>query len=76
MRRSSLRLFLAGVLVACILGCGWLMYSLSGIYRTTSSNDLRALARSCTDSTYHLRYCLGLVPTVPAMYPSLYQSER
>lgn len=76
MRRSSLRLFLAGVLVASIVSCGWLMYSLSGIYRTTSSDDWRALARSCTDSTYALRYCLGLVPTVPAMYPSLYQSER
>jgi hypothetical protein len=74
MRRSRLRLIVAGILVACIASCGWLMYSLSGLYRTTSSDDLRALARSCTDSAYHLRYCLGLVPTVPSIYPSLYQA--
>ena len=76
MRRSMLRLIVAGILVVGIASCGWIMYSLSGMYRTTASADLRMVVRSCTDSTYHLRYCLGLVPTVPAIYPSLYQPTR
>lgn len=76
MRRSSLRLVVAGILLVCVASCGWLTYSLSGVYRTTTSDDLRLLARSCTESAYNLQYCLGLVPTVPPIYPSLYQSTR
>jgi hypothetical protein len=76
MRRASLRsMILASILLLCIGSCGFLIYSLSGIYRTTPAKELVILARSCTDSAYHVQYCLGLVPTVPAMYPSLYRSE-
>jgi hypothetical protein len=76
MHRASLRSkFLAAILLACMGSCGFLLYSLSGIYRTTPASDLVTLARSCTDSVYNVQYCLGLVPTVPSMYPSLYRSE-
>ena len=76
MRRLSLRMILVGILLAGLLSCGWLVSSLSGVYRTTASDDLRLLACSCTESAYNLQYCLGLVPTVPPIYPSLYQSAR
>lgn len=76
MRRSSVpSMIVAGAIALCIAGCGFLLYSLSGIYRTKQADDLTVYVRSCTDSTYHVQYCLGLVPTVPAMYPSLYRSE-
>ena len=76
MRRASLHSkILAVFLVLCMGSCGFLLYSLSGIYRTMPANDLVTLARSCTNSVYHVEYCLGLVPTVPAIYPSLYRSE-
>ena len=76
MRRASLRsMILATILLLCISSCGFLIYSLGGIYRTIPANNLVTFARSCTDSVYHVQYCLGLVPTVPAMYPSLYRSD-
>jgi hypothetical protein len=76
MRRLSLRsMIVVGILLACTGSCGLLIYSLSGLYQTTATDDLPGLMRSCTDSTYHMQYCLGLVPTVPAMYPGLYHSE-
>ena len=77
MRRAPLRSrIVAGFLLLCFVSCGFLIYSLSTLYRTEPADELAVQVRSCTDSMYHLQYCLGLVPTVPSMYPSLYHSTE
>lgn len=69
MRRRSLRMIIiASMLVLCIASCGLLLD------RLPPPADASERLRMCMQSAYDVQYCLGLVPTVPSMYPRLYYS--
>ena len=70
MPRSLLRnILVASLLMLGIVSCGLLLDRLP-----PPPPDLPETLRACTQSAYDVQYCLGLVPTVPSMYPRLYYS--
>ncbi|HEU5013361.1 MAG TPA: hypothetical protein VFT66_12555 [Roseiflexaceae bacterium] len=69
MRRPMIRIIVASLLVLCIASCALLLDRLP-----PAPADIPETLRMCTHSTYDVQYCLGLVPTVPSMYPRLYYS--
>ncbi len=76
MRFRSLGLtIVASMLVLSIASCGLLVNRLSQTSQMTRLADLPTRVRWCTQSVYDVQYCLGLVPTVPSMYPDLYYSK-